>query len=806
MKHLFFVPLWLAWSFAFCQNQSLNGTVQDESSGEKIPGAVVSIENSFSTAVTDYEGKFEFKNLKPGNYHLVISHISYERFIADAALPSSSPLEIKMKRKIYLSDEVTIAATRVNSHAAVAYTNINKEEIEKNNLGQDIPYLLNLTPSVVVTSDAGTGVGYTGIRIRGTDATRVNVTINGVPVNGAEDHTVYWVDLPDLASSVDNIQIQRGAGTSTNGVGAFGGSVNIQTSKFSPLPFAALSSSYGSFNTWKNTVSFGTGLLKNENNNSSGFSFDGRLSKITSDGYIDRATSDLKSLYLSGGYYSSKSSLRFVILSGKEKTYQSWYGVPEDSLRTNRTFNPAGMYFDANGNVHYYENQTDNYQQDYYQLLYSRQLKNNWDLNFTAFLTKGKGYYEEYQPMQNFADYNLDTLFTPAGDTIAQTDLIRQKWLDNDFYGMVFSANKVEKKWQLTFGGAINQFNGDHFNDVIWAQYAGASSINYRYFNDDALKTDLNLFGKLYYDATNQLHLFADLQLRALQYQFRGFNDMLEQRRQQVDLSFFNPKVGISYEINNLNSVYASVSTAAKEPVRDDYVNSTPASRPKPEYLTDIEAGYKYKGRKAAASINFYLMDYKDQLALTGQINDVGEYTRKNITKSSRTGVEAEAGFIFSDHWNLSANATLSSNKIESHSEFIDNYDDYSQKEIVYNKTDLAFSPSVIAAGIINYLPVPNFTLSLQGKYVGKQFLDNTSNEDKAIDAYFINDLRLGWKVNSKLFKEFSITLLVNNLFDKKYVSNGYTFAYISGGETISQNYYFPQAGRNFLAGITMKF
>ncbi len=826
MKKLFVVPLWLACSFAFCQTYSVKGTVQDEPSGEKIPGAYVRVENSFSSAITDREGKFELKNLKPGNYHLAVSHISYEKIVVDAAVPSSSAIDIKMKRRIYLSDEVTVSATRATTHPAVAFTDIKKEDLEKNNLGQDMPYLLNLTPSVVVTSDAGTGIGYTGIRIRGSDATRVNVTLNGVPVNDAEEHAVYWVDLPDLASSVDNIQVQRGAGTSTNGVGAFGASVNIQTSKFSSEPFASINSSYGSFDTWKNTVSFGTGLLKKDSTGSNpGFSFDGRLSKITSNGYIDRATSDLKSFYLDGGYYSSKSSLRFIILSGKEKTYQAWYGVPEEKLNGDYNSlvdhyyrNLGSLYFTAQDslnlfnsnnrtyNYYTYNNQTDNYQQDYYQLIYSKQLRNDWDLNLNAHFTKGKGYYEEYQPMQNFTDYNLDTIFTTAGDTISKTNLIRQKWLDNDFYGLTWSADKNANRFRLILGGSVNQYNGKHYDEIIWAQYAGNSYINYRYKDDDALKTDFNIFGKLLYDVSSRLHLLADLQGRALSYQFEGFNDLLEQRRQQVDLSFFNPKAGINYEINNLHSVYASVSTAGKEPVRDDYVNSTPSSRPKQEYLTDIEAGYKFKGRKASAGINFYFMNYKDQLVLTGQINDVGEYTRKNINESYRRGLEAEAAFIFSDKLNLNINTTLSSNKIKSHSEFIDNYDDYSQKEIVYGKTDIAFSPSVISGSVVNYLPARNFTLSLQSKDVGKQYLDNTSDESKAIASYFVNDLRLGWKINSKLFKEFSLTLMVNNIFDAKYVSNGYTYSYISGGETIPQNYYYPQAGRNFLGGVTMKF
>ena len=828
MKKFFVLPLWLAWSFAFSQAVSLTGTVSDESSGEKIPAAVVRIENSFLYTLTDAEGKFELANLKPGNYKLTVSHIAYEKIEVDAVVPSPG-LDIRMKRRIHLSDEVTVSAIRATEHSAVAFTNIDREKLEKNNLGQDIPYLLNLTPSVVVTSDAGAGIGYTGIRIRGSDATRVNVTLNGVPVNDAEAHGVYWVDLPDLASSVDNIQVQRGAGTSTNGVGAFGASVNISTNKLSLVPFGAVSSSYGSFNTWKNTVSFGSGLLKNDSAGSAGFSFSGRLSKITSDGFVDRATSDLKSFYIDGGYYNSKSSLRFVITSGKEKTYQSWFGVPQEKLNGDYDALVAHYYRNlgstyltvedsvnlfTSGNRTYnyytYNNQTDNYQQDYYQLFYSKRMSRNWDMNLAGFLTKGKGYYEEYKPFQNFVDYGLDAVFTPAGDTITQTDLVRQKWLDNDFYGLTWSAIKSADKFHLTLGGALNQYNGKHFDEITWAQHAENIFPGYRYRNEDALKTDANVFGKILYDITNRLHLMGDLQLRAISYRFDGFNNELEPRRQQVDLSFFNPKAGISYQVSNLHSVYASVSTAGKEPVRDDFVNSTPLSRPEAEHLTDYEAGYRYKAGRTSAGINFYYMNYKDQLVLTGQINDVGEATRKNISESYRAGVETEAAVIFSDRFNLALNATFSSNKIKSQTEYVNQYDAFfnftGQQENNFENTDIAFSPSIIAGSVINYSPVKNLTLSLQSKYVGKQYLDNTSNENKIIEAYFVNDVRLGWNIKLKRLKEFAVTVLVNNVLDEKYVSNGYTFSYVYAGETVSENYYYPQAGINFLAGISMKF
>jgi len=799
MKKFIVLLFWLAcYSFSFSQTNSISGTVQDETLGEVISGAVVKIENSFSASVTDKDGTFELQNLNQGNFRLSVSHISYEKIFVDVVIPSLSPLIIKLKRKVYLSDEVTVTATRATSHSALAYTNIDNDELQKNNLGQDMPYLLSMTPSVVVTSDAGAGVGYTSIRIRGSDATRVNVTINGVPVNDGEAHLVYWVDLPDLSSSVDNLQIQRGVGTSTNGAGAFGGSVNMQTHSFSADTYGSISSSAGSFNTWKNTVSFGTGLLKKK------FSFDGRLSKITSDGYIDRAASDLKSFYLSGGYYGNKNSLRMIAMSGKEKTYQAWYGVPQDSLKANRTFNSAGLYHDANGNITYYDNQTDNYRQDYYQLIYSKVLRNSWDLNLTAHYTKGKGYYEEYKEGQNLNDYGIYDLTVPPNPPI--TNLVRRKWLDNDFYGLIWSANKTKKNWALTLGGAMNTYKGSHYNEIISAEIFPSGTLPYRYENNHALKNDFNIFGKLFYDGSHRLHLFADVQTRAVSYQFNGFNNNLEEQRQQVDVIFFNPKAGVTYDINTSNSIYSSIAFAGKEPLRDDYINSTPLSRPKPEYMSDVETGYKYKSNKTSAGINFYYMNYKDQLVLTGQINDVGEYTRKNIPDSYRAGAEAEAGYLFSEKFNVMVNITLSDNEIKSHSEYIDNYDDYSQKEITYGKTDIAYSPSAISGVMINYSPVKNFTATLQSKYVDKQFLDNASDENKMLDAYLVNDLRMSWSIKSNLFKEFALTLLVNNIFNVQYESNGYTYSYISGGETISENYYYPQAGRNFLAGVLLKF
>jgi len=800
---LSFILLYLLLpAFAFPQNY-IRGTVSNESTGEKIQGAVVSVENSLVNTVTDAEGNFTLSNVKNDLVGIHVSHLAYGKFFA-VVKPSESPIPIRLKPKTFLADEVNIIATRANDKSAMAYTGLQKNDIEKQNLGADLPYLLNLLPSVTVTSDAGNGVGYTAIRIRGSDATRVNVTINGIPVNDAEGQLVYWVDLPDFASSVDNIQVQRGVGTSTNGAGAFGGSVNIQSSKLSAEPFAAINSSFGSFNTVKNTVCFGTGLINK-------FAFEGRLSKITSDGYIDRATSDLKSFYVSGGYYGSKSSLRMIVFSGREKTYQAWYGVPQDSLETNRTFNPAGAYFDSNGGVHYYDNQTDNYQQDYYQLIGSTAVNANLNLNAALHYTKGKGYYEEYEAANDpygqglLSTYGLDTIFKGT-DTIVATNLIRQRWLDNDFYGFTFSANYTKEKLKLTLGGAGNQYKGKHFDEITWMENNFGTPDPYRYDENDATKNDFNLFTKINYDFTSRFNAYVDLQWRHVTYSFFGFNSDFTNGQQQINLSFFNPKAGVSYAIDRHQLLYASIGIGNKEPVRDDYVSSTPISRPKPERLEDAEAGYKFRSEKIAFAINYYFMNYDDQLILTGKINDVGAYIRQNVDKSYRTGAELEFSWVPVNRVAINGNITVSENKIRTFYNYVDDYDNGGQLiETLYN-TDIAFSPSVISSLALSVLPVKNLTVALVTKYVGKQFLDNTSDDQKKLNAYMTQDIRLNYSFRVAHGNEIGITFLVNNIFDRLYESNGYTYSYLSGGTILNSNYYYPQAGTNWLGGVSLKF
>lgn len=765
----------------------ISGTVSDES--QTLAGANLIVKDTYKATTTNTNGSYVLNNLKAGEYTLVVSYIGYETKEFVIQLSADTEQNITLNKRSVVSDEVIVSATRAAKNTATTYTQMSKEEIAKNNLGQDIPFLLQNTPSVIVTSDAGAGVGYTGINIRGSDATRINVTVNGIPINDSESHGMYWVNMPDLASSVENMQVQRGVGTSTNGAAAFGASINIQTAQLNVKPYAEISNSYGSFNTWKHTIKAGSGLLADH------FTVDARLSKVSSDGYMDRATSDLKSYYLSAGYYGKNTMLRFVNFSGKEKTYQSWYGVPEDSLATNRTYN-----------YYTYDNETDNYQQDHYQLLFSQEFHRTFRFNAALHYTRGRGYYEQFRDDDSFADYGLNDVII-GSDTITASDFIRQRWLDNHFYGLTYSFEYSNgKRFSAILGGGANQYDGKHFGTVIWAQNASNSSINHRYYDNDAAKTDVNVYLKANYRIGNKLNAFVDLQYRNIQYSFLGYNNLLENVEQSAAFNFFNPKAGLVYEINGSQHIYASYSRGNREPVRDDFTQSTPDSRPEHETLNNVEAGYKLNGKNFRFGITYYLMAYQNQLVLTGQINDVGAYTRTNINQSYRTGIEPEFEVRFAKIVTIGGNLTLSQNKIKHFTEFVDDYDSGLQQAIEHNTTDIAFSPNIIASGLIGVQPLKGLDISLISKYVGKQYLDNTSDNNRSIDAYFTQNVRINYTIKTKVIREIGINLLLNNVFNSLYEANGYTFSYIYGGEKTTENYYYPMAGFNFLAALTLKF
>jgi iron complex outermembrane recepter protein len=685
---------------------------------------------------------------------------------------------------------VEVRALRANATAPFSKTNLSKEQLVKQNLGQDLPFLLNLTPSVVVNSDAGNGVGYTGIRIRGTDATRINVTINGIPFNDPESQGTFFVDLPDLASSVRSIQIQRGVGTSSNGPGAFGATINMSTNEINKEAYAEFNNSYGSFNTLKNTIRVGSGLI------GSRFTVDARASRISSDGYIDRASSNLKSAYLSGAYFNDKTTLRITTFSGLEKTYQAWYGVSEEDLKTNRTFNSAGT---AKPGVPY-DNETDNYQQDHYQLFWDQKLTQNLIFNTGLFYIKGKGYYEQYKANERFSKYGLPNV-QRGNEVISRTDLVRQLWLDNDFYGNIFSFLYSKPSTKITLGGSINNYDGGHIGYVTWAQQ-GMPTEKHTWYNNPANKKDRSLYAKWQQNLTSHLQLFTDVQWRNVDYKINGFRDHPDLNIQN-DYHFLNPKLGLTF-YDNTTIAFISFSRATKEPNRNDF-EAGQLNQPKPEILNDVEVGWEYTKGKVKLATNFYYMKYKDQLVLTGEINDVGAYSRTNIDDSYRAGIELQAAANVNTWFQFDGNIAFSQNKIKNFKEFIDDYDAGGQKQFEYTETDISFSPNVVAAATLTFKPIKASEISLISKYVGKQYLDNTSNEARKLDPYFTQDLRVIYSLSRNLLKNISFIGQVNNVFNTLYEPNGYTYSYFAGGALNTENFYFPMAGINWVLGVNIR-
>lgn len=694
----------------------------------------------------------------------------------------------EVKDSFYTLSPVEVRAVRAGENAPFSKTNISREQVNKNNLGQDIPFLLNQTPSVVINSDAGNGIGYTGLRIRGADATRINVTLNGIPFNDAESQGTFFVDLPDFSSSAGSIQVQRGVGTSSNGSGAFGASINFSTNDILKDAYAEINNSFGSYTTWKNTIKAGTGLQK-------GFSTDVRLSHISSNGFIDRAKSNLRSLYFSQAFLAKSTSLRFNIFSGKEKTYQAWNGISEADLKAgNRTINYAGS--EKPGEP--YKNETDNYTQTHYQLFFNQKINSHFDFNTAFFLTRGKGYYEQYKAEEDYAKYNLPYPVN-GNDTTFTSDFTRQLWLDNHFYGNIFSLQFRNNTTQATLGGGFTKYDGLHYGKLLWA--SNGLTGNTDWYNHTASKTDFNIYLKQQTRFRKNWYVFYDIQYHHATYNIDGFRDnpFLKIRSRY---NFFNPKAGITYTNNGWKS-YLSYSIANKEPNRDDF-EAGQQQQPKPERLHDIELGIERKDNNYSWAATLYYMRYKDQLVLTGKINDVGAYTRTNIPKSYRMGVEIEGGIKFSEKANVTANVSLSKNKVLDFSEYIDDYDNGGQKINNYETTDLAFSPSLICGFTFNFLPVKNLELSLLGKQVSKQYLDNTQQQNRSLNGFSVFDTRVIYSINKKWLKKINLIGQVNNILNKKYEPNGYTYSYIYGGETITENYYFPMAGTNFMIAVNI--
>ena len=718
--------------------------------------------------------------MKKGIYFLLlISFNIYSQQIIDSLQGTKQVL-----------DEVIVQSVRVKYSSPISHSNISKSEMSSRNLGQDLPVLLNFLPSVVTTSDAGAGIGYTGIRIRGVSPQSTNITINGIPFNDPESHGTFWVNLPDFTSSIESLQVQRGVGTSTNGSGAFGASINILTDAISKNPYAEISNSIGSYNTLKHTVKFSTGQLNDS------FELSGRLSKIDSDGYIDRAYSDLKSYFIQGTYNKGNTLIKALTFGGHEKTYQSWDGVSNDQLLENRRQNPLT-----------YENEIDNYKQDHYQLHWNQKLNEKWSTNLGLNYTYGRGYFEQYREADSVDTYGgiVDSDTDQNGNLTGTTDLIRRRWLDNNFYVLNASTNYNSSKLNLMFNTSYSTYSGDHFGEVIWARnFSKSSSIRDRYYDGNGKKTDFSLFAKGSLILNNAFEFYADFQLRNINYKTTGYTSDLVNMLLDESYSFFNPKFGLSYKLSPQSMVYGSYSRANREPSRSDFESN---ENIKPEQLNDFEIGWRFRKDGLSLNINTYYMLYNEQLVLTGELDDVGSPIRTNSGSSYRMGIEAEARIKLSEFFLMNTNVTLSSNK---NKQTLSKFDG---KIVDYGKTNISFSPDFIASNTIVFSPKDNLDISFLSKYVGKQYMGNIDADNSILDSYFVNDLNLNYKINpNKTFKEIIISGLINNILDKEYVSNGYYYTYddtwsVPGQtKTMDGAGYYPQATRNFLIGITLKF
>ncbi len=705
-------------------------------------------------------------------------------------------------------EEVLLTGIRAKEDIPVTFTNLSRQDLAPRNLGQDIPILLNYLPGVVTTSDAGAGIGYTGIRVRGTDATRVNVTINGIPYNDSESQGTFWVNLPDFASSVEAIQLQRGVGTSTNGSAAFGASLNLETDAVQEQAYAMLASSLGSFNTIKNTLRFSSGIL-NE-----GFTLSGRLSQINSEGYVDRAASNLDAYYFQGTFKDETTLIKALVFGGQEITYQSWYGLDPDTLKNNRRYNPAGEVYDTQGNrIAFYENQVDNYAQEHYQFHWNERLNSKWNIALGLNYTHGSGFYEEYNDLwydQNISfsgatsfDYLQLKPFTIGNTTISDSENISQKWLDNDYYVITLGLNYNTEDTSLNFGGLYSYYVGDHFGDLIWGQSLGEVLPNHRFYENQGIKKEGSFFAKATQTFSEGFTGFIDLQLRSIGYQVSGQIAGPASFSVDDNFVFFNPKAGLTYEVASGQKLYFSYAKAQREPNRTDYENGNP----KPEKLDDFELGWRINTPKLQAQTNVYWMEYKDQLVLTGAIDAVGSPIRQNVGKSRRIGIELEFKINLNSNWLWQPNIALSSNQ---------NLDFYFKRDGVLEnlgKTQLAYSPNLVGGNAIMYVPSTRFQIGLLSKYVGKQYMGNIDSENSTLSAYFVNDLSAvyTWQPN-KWIQEIQWSLLVNNIFNAQYESNGYFYTFddtwSAPGQvtTVEGTGYYPQAGINFLTGVMLRF
>jgi iron complex outermembrane receptor protein len=794
---------------------SVAGQLTDAATGAPLPGATVLITGQPGLGTTtDASGHFVLPTVPAGAHTLQVRFVGFETINQPLqGRPEAQqlpPLALRTARN--LTPEAVVTATRANERTATTYQNVSREQLQARNFGQDLPYLLDQTPSVVTTSDAGTGVGYTALRIRGTDGTRINVTLNGVPVNEAESHGVFFVDLPDLASSIQSIQVQRGAGPSTNGAGAFGASLNVETLGLRPKAYAEINNSAGSFGTWKSTIAAGTGLINGH------FTLDARASRVQSEGYIDRGWSRLKSLYLAGTYSDEKTLLRALVITGYETTYQAWYGLADSLLTKNRRYNEAGT--DAGQHLPAYKNQTDNYQQDYYQFLISRQLAPNLNLSVTPFWTRGGGYYEEYKANQDFAKYGISgPVYQPAAgggfDTLTTTDVIRRRWLKTDLYGATYALQLRPTAGGLlseaTLGGAVVGYRGQHYDELTWAQRGNnIPETGTPYASEpNAHKLDVNTYLRATVSLSEKLSAFGDVQFRHVAYELFAPDGSPNggKSQQTINFNFLNPKGGLTYQLAPTVAAYASYALAQREPTRTDYTDTPAERRPTSEKLHNVEVGLRRTTGAFQWSANYYLMLYRDQLVLSGHLDDVGNPIHTNVRDSYRTGIELQAAALLAKGLTFSPTATISRNKINNYTDYLSD-ENYVEHGTEYKQTDISFSPALTFAYTLEYELLPGLRLATLARYASRQYLDNTATDSRSIPSYYVQDVRARylWHPEKLGFREIELAAVLNNVFGATYVNNGYTYGYVYGGQSYYQNYYYPQARQNFLASVNLRW
>ncbi|MBL7807610.1 MAG: TonB-dependent receptor plug domain-containing protein [Saprospiraceae bacterium] len=716
--------------------------------------------------------------------------------------------------------EVVVQVTRVSSNSPVPHSNFSSEQLGKQYHAQDVPFLLSAVPSLVETSDAGAGTGYSGLRIRGSDPTRVNITLNGIPVNDAESQGVFWVNMPDLVGSVSEIQVQRGVGTSTNGAGAFGATINLDLSKVESDRFARINQTVGSFGTRRQSIHLGTGLF------SSGLAFSARVSNVHSDGFVDRAKADLTGMHVTGAYIGEKQSIQCHLLTGKEITYQAWNGLPAQYLENPqlRTYNSTGTEREGAP----YPDEVDHYTQRHFLLHYKQQIAANVLLQVNGHYTRGFGYFEQYKANQTLLDYGL------SGDTFFPvSDLVRRRWLDNHFYGGTFALRWIPGgRWKssVLLGGGWNHYAGAHFGEVIWSEHFTGAQNDYRYYDNEANKKDGNVFLKFEFAPINPLNVFVDFQVRCVNYRFLGYDNELNNVTQSANLLFFNPKMGATWQLSSKWQGFVFGGVGHREPNRDDYTQSTPNSRPKPEQMLDLEMGLRRKKDNGQLAMNLFWMQYLNQLVLDGRINDVGAFIRTNVPDSRRIGLELEVSEQWGSRFSWMGSASLSQNTVKEFQEYIDDWDTGTQETVVHQRTNLAFSPSAICRAEVNWVwwnrsnrvgKGSSFSSTLIGKYVSRQFLDNTSNGMASLPAYTVGDIRLNWTLDHIVGEKLALIFSVNNILDHKYESNGWVYRFISAGydpraddpyarlengDKYHLAGFFPQAGRHWMATVQLSF